>query len=242
MLVAWGIIRFIPDLLESIQATAKYGKWSYAHLLVFPQSALLTIVVLVIGLGLIFSDTIQKKLHEWRKPEPFITQPPPEPEMFTREQKERMRSVAGIEPTPVPEKHPDIILEWTSPRKGDDKIKFRNIGERSGFGVTLGPFSWPELSFLVPPQINALHPNEPVEVEPQFMERLGEDRTTNVGHMGIILGNTHYNGREPLRIEIAFSDSDGLKFVRDIILKRGHGGIWGPEIIVELGDKLRTTF
>ena len=63
MLLVWGVVRFIPDLLASMQATAKYAKWSYTHL-ASPHSGLLTLIVFVIGIGLIFSDTIQKSIQQ----------------------------------------------------------------------------------------------------------------------------------------------------------------------------------
>jgi hypothetical protein len=69
VLVIWSAIRWIPDLLGSAQATAKYGKWVYEHLahlhLVYLPSGLPNVVVLVIGIGLIFSETIQRKIHQW---------------------------------------------------------------------------------------------------------------------------------------------------------------------------------
>jgi hypothetical protein len=64
VLLAWGVIRFIPDALESIQATAKYAKWSYDHLAV-PRSGLLTLAIVLVGIGLIFSETIQKSIQAW---------------------------------------------------------------------------------------------------------------------------------------------------------------------------------
>jgi hypothetical protein len=63
VLLAWSVVRFVPDLLESMQATAKYAKWSYAHLAA-PHSGLLTFAVFFIGIGLIFSETIQRSIQQ----------------------------------------------------------------------------------------------------------------------------------------------------------------------------------
>lgn len=61
VLIIWGAIRFIPDSLESAQATAKYTRWLYNHFGV-PHNLLLTVAIVIIGIGLIFSESIQKKL------------------------------------------------------------------------------------------------------------------------------------------------------------------------------------
>jgi hypothetical protein len=63
LFVAWSAVRFIPDLLESIQATGKYTKWLLQHL-AFPHSLLLTVIIFVVGMGLTFSDTIQQRIQQ----------------------------------------------------------------------------------------------------------------------------------------------------------------------------------
>jgi hypothetical protein len=61
ILMAWAIVRFVPDTLESFEATAKYGRWLYSHLgsLLIANNWSQNLVILVIGAGLIFSDRIQ---------------------------------------------------------------------------------------------------------------------------------------------------------------------------------------
>ncbi len=66
VLLIWGAVRVIPDALESAQATEKYAKWFYAHLAA-PHSAFLTLGIVVIGLGLIFSETIQHHITAFWK-------------------------------------------------------------------------------------------------------------------------------------------------------------------------------
>jgi hypothetical protein len=66
VLTVWGAIRYIPDLLESGQATAKYGKWLYAHLS-FPRGGYLTVALFVMGIGIIFSSVIEKWIQELRR-------------------------------------------------------------------------------------------------------------------------------------------------------------------------------
>jgi len=73
LLIAWAAIRWIPDSLESIQATEKYAKWlhdhsGYLHIL-YVHDVLLSSTCIVVGIGLIFSDTIQKELQKWRRKE-----------------------------------------------------------------------------------------------------------------------------------------------------------------------------
>jgi hypothetical protein len=49
-------------LFESIQATAKYGKWVYAHL-GFPRNNWLTVAVLVAGVALLFYENIRQLVN-----------------------------------------------------------------------------------------------------------------------------------------------------------------------------------
>jgi hypothetical protein len=69
VLTLWAAVRWIPDLLESVQATERYGRWTYAYLGA-PRSGLLTIAILIVGIGLIFSETIQRKIHAWKSESP----------------------------------------------------------------------------------------------------------------------------------------------------------------------------
>lgn len=62
-LAVWGIVTWLPDALEKYDATVKYGKWLYVHIGDGHVSGLLwRVVVPLIGLGIIFSDTIQQLL------------------------------------------------------------------------------------------------------------------------------------------------------------------------------------
>lgn len=63
LFLVWGGIRFVTDLLESVEATAKYAKWSYEHLSA-PHSTLATVVIIVVGIGLIFAEKVQALVSE----------------------------------------------------------------------------------------------------------------------------------------------------------------------------------
>jgi len=65
VLLMWAVVRFIPDTLESLQATEKYGKWLYVHTSV-PHRVVFTAVLFLIGMGLISSDAIQRYTAKWR--------------------------------------------------------------------------------------------------------------------------------------------------------------------------------
>jgi len=64
MFTIWGAIRYLPDLLESIQATAKYGRWLYDHASA-PRSVGLTITILVVGIALLFADSVKEHTGRW---------------------------------------------------------------------------------------------------------------------------------------------------------------------------------
>jgi hypothetical protein len=336
LLAVWAAIRWIPDLLESIQATEKYGRWLYVHFSV-PRSGVLTIVILVIGLGLIFSETIEHKFRQWWSKEavasagdsfslqtssktksdgsvdhartlertidqtspvrdfwmdlynerkrlqdeiekleerPKVPDFPYEVRMMTssemQRQHERDRKVErkkeelriiderikaltplndlafvsmsdrgrGNERKAVWEQRPDVVIEWDSghPWKRD-RIRLRNVGKESAFNVAIGKFSWPELSFPTPLEIQAIHPNDPeMTREPQFIEKRTSDRDVNIGYMGHVLDSRRYRDRAPLRLEITFSDRNRNNFRRTFILRRGSGGVTAPGVIVELGE------
>lgn len=65
ILLAIAAIRFVPDLLESAQATTKYAKWTYTHLSAGPRGSIWTACILIVGICLIFSDTIRTKVGIW---------------------------------------------------------------------------------------------------------------------------------------------------------------------------------
>jgi hypothetical protein len=66
VLAAWGAIRIVVDSLESIRATASYARIAYVHVLAAPSSTELTVVVIVVGSGLIFSDEIKRGIDHLR--------------------------------------------------------------------------------------------------------------------------------------------------------------------------------
>jgi hypothetical protein len=69
MITLFGFIRWLPDILESTLATQKYGLWLYKHIgvfLVIPPGKLVTLTILIIGIGLIFSETIQEEIRKLR--------------------------------------------------------------------------------------------------------------------------------------------------------------------------------
>lgn len=127
---------------------------------------------------------------------------------------------------------PDIALDWECPRQNWDRVRLRNIGKGSAFNVTLDSFSWRELSFTVPLQINAIHPNEPEVIrEPRFSEKLPSG-VSNIGKLSSYLRSQLYRDRQPLEVTMTFSDTNGTRFERAFVLEAGHGGDWGPEVVV----------
>lgn len=71
ILATLGAIRWLPDLLESAQATQKYGLWAYKHLGVLVVNVQrggvgITAGLLLVGGGLIFSETIQQEIRTLR--------------------------------------------------------------------------------------------------------------------------------------------------------------------------------
>jgi hypothetical protein len=133
---------------------------------------------------------------------------------------------------------PDVVLDWESTSKNWDKVRLRNIGKESAFNVTLDRFSWPELSFIVPVQVNVIHPNTPdMVIEPKFSEKTSG--TSNIGCLNTVLRSPSYNSREPLEVTITFTDTNGTIFERNVVLEAGHGGDWGPEILVTLKELKR---
>jgi len=78
LLTAWGVIREMVDLLESVKATHGYAVALYEHryLTVWLFSSRgLTVSVIVVGLGLIFSEKIQEVARAcWVKVHPKETE------------------------------------------------------------------------------------------------------------------------------------------------------------------------
>lgn len=59
LLGIWGVIRIIVDLLESVQATAKYAHSAYISAIAAPQSEVLTVAVLIVGATLLYGEEIR---------------------------------------------------------------------------------------------------------------------------------------------------------------------------------------
>ncbi len=127
---------------------------------------------------------------------------------------------------------PDVVLDWESGGQKFDRVRLRNIGKESAFNVTLNSFSWPELSFTAPLQINAIHPNDSEVIrEPKFFEKLPSG-VSNIGRLDVDLRSPLYRNHQPLEVMMTFSDTHGTMFERKFVLEAGHGGSWGPEVVV----------
>jgi hypothetical protein len=75
LLVIWAFIRPIVDLLESLKATRHYAEFLYLHaasiISLSPRPSLLMVGILLVGTGLIFSDSVQRFITKYvaaRKP------------------------------------------------------------------------------------------------------------------------------------------------------------------------------
>lgn len=133
---------------------------------------------------------------------------------------------------------PDIHLDWIPPdRYGSrDEVRLSNTGKETATQVTLEKFSWPELSFPEPLVINAIHPNQAVVREPQFIEKAKSDpHRATVGHLSEILRSLTNHDREPLQVFVSFRDMNQTKFERAFVCEAGPGGEWGPLIKIRPG-------
>lgn len=198
-LTVWGAIRYVPDLLESAQATAKYGRWIYAHL-PLPGSGALAFVILIVGIGLIFSDTVQQKVSE----------------LIHR--KSRDASMAEEKSD-----GPDFSMEWMERKEWPhwDLVRMRNIGNASSFNIGLR-FSWEELSFSPPFEKNIVHANQEITQEAHFGEKTGP-RSSNIGRMDEILRVAYLRDRTPpLQLIASFSDGR-VKFEKPFTFELGPG-------------------
>jgi hypothetical protein len=210
VLMAWGAIRFLPDLLESMQATVKYGKWVYAHLSA-PQGLPFTIAIIVIGIGLIFSETIQARLHRW------------------------MPKVGDV----VRDEGPDLSLEWMKRKEWPhwDLVRMRNFGDGPAFNIGLR-FSWDELSFNPPFDKNILHSNQEITQEAHFSEKTGPG-SSNIGYMDEILKVNYFKDRTPpLQVIASFSDGRG-KLEKPFTFELGPGGTNAERIRITPGPRKR---
>ncbi len=145
-------------------------------------------------------------------------------------------SGSGEERKQIWEQRPDIVLEWTPGTRGNrDKGTFRNIGKRSGFSITTGSFSWPELQFTVPVQVNAIHPDKEVTVELPVVEKTGPNSML-IGSLDSFMRDQKFKERDDLRLTITFSDSEGHLFEREFVFRAGPGGSFGPLVKTSLGS------
>jgi len=130
----------------------------------------------------------------------------------------------------------EIYLEWI-PSKAfkHDEVCLRNVGNVSATQVTLERFSWPEISFVGPLVINAIHPNQSEVRQPHFVEKLPESSTLNVGHLSEVLRSARYKNREPLQVFVTFRSLNRTVFERAFVCEPGPGGDWGPLIKIAPG-------
>ncbi|MGC2331315.1 MAG: hypothetical protein WA581_07675 [Candidatus Acidiferrales bacterium] len=133
---------------------------------------------------------------------------------------------------------PDVVLDWESSDSNNDVVKLRNIGKGTAFRVILKDFSWPELSFTAPVEVNNIHPNEPeMARDVYYFEKLPSG-ASSVGRLNMDLRSGRYKDRSPLRVKLRFSDTHGAEFERDFILEPGRG--WGPHVLVTPGRLKKT--
>lgn len=247
ILTIWAVVRYLPDLLESAQATAKYGRWLYAHVSI-PRSGSLSAVILGVGIALIFAETLREQVHRWlpksetKVPIPTETIATISPELTKRlSELAELKNVriidrgSGEERKAAWEQKPDVVLEWISGKGGThDKIGLRNIGRQSVFNIKLGPFSWPEFQFPIPREVNVIHPDNQEIVEAGFIEK--RDSVLNIGSLDSFLRDPRYSDRAPLTLKLTFANSHGALFEREFSFGFGPGGRWGPLVLVTLGQ------
>jgi hypothetical protein len=124
------------------------------------------------------------------------------------------------------------------PNRRQDQVRLCNKGKASAIDVGLS-FSWPELSFLAPFEINVIHANGPeIAREAIFAETIFPG-FSNAGHLGHILRAPRYRNCEPLKIIVGFFDSNRAYFERSFTCHPGHGGKWGPEVRISAGKSRR---
>lgn len=126
---------------------------------------------------------------------------------------------------------PQVVMEWDSPNRPGvhDTIRLRNIGRSSALNVRVGRFSWPELNWHRPIEIQSIHPGQESSREAQF------EVTTNnsIGYMRHVLESSTGH-RDRLSIEVTFSDVNNTIFKRTFVLRRGDG--MSPDVLVDLGS------
>jgi hypothetical protein len=148
-----------------------------------------------------------------------------------------LRNRGGNGDENLTEAGPDLSLRWDKRQtwNGWDVIRLRNISDESAFNIGL-TFSWPELKFAVPFEINVIHGREELEKEPQYLEKRN-DGTPNVGRMSHILRSDRYANHQPLEVVLVFFDSRRVGFEKRFTLEAGPGSDWGEEIRIIPGRR-----
>src|SRR5208282_4066317 len=202
--------------------------WGQKVLTFHPNS--ITVALVIVGLAWFLIVIF------W--PERKQTQSEPKKEEgISSELKEKLKHLATLETVQIIERgsgeerkrvweqRPDLALAWGS--KGGwgtkDLVRLRNIGKGTAFNIGLR-FSWPELSFPVPFEINLLHPDQETEREAGFIEKYQPGDTIHVSPMKDVLREQHYRGRPSLQVTVAFFDSERNAFEKPFMLEAGPGG------------------
>jgi hypothetical protein len=193
-------------------------------------------VLCLVAIHLALSLLSKLKSRKTRRTSSDVLKKRPLPKEFEYSpEQERMRTLAGIEPKPIPEPRPVVLMGWDSGSQPwtEDKIRLRNEGETTALCVRVGEFSWPELLWHRPVEVQFLEPKGPEIVrEADFVCTLASGH--EVGYMYRVLQSFEESvGRQPLRIPVAFSDSKGNEFTQVFILQRGASG--NPSVMVTLG-------
>jgi hypothetical protein len=130
---------------------------------------------------------------------------------------------------------PQVFMEWDSGQSWrQDLIRFRNFGKSSAVTVRVGDFSWPELYWHNPILIQSLHADgHELTIQPEVNEKRRD--ADHVGHLGHILRSVAYQNREPLSIDVTFSDANRTTFTRTFYLRAGPDAWTSPGVVVELG-------
>jgi hypothetical protein len=115
---------------------------------------------------------------------------------------------------------PEIVISWEASRSHGraSGIRCRNVGKASAFNIVVAGFSWPELSWHMPIQIPAVHPGgEGVWMETQFVEKPASD-ARDMDFLPLVLRKDIYKNREPLTLNVTFSDVNRTEFRRTFII------------------------
>jgi hypothetical protein len=133
---------------------------------------------------------------------------------------------------------PDVFFNWESGHR--DFMHFRNIGQTTALNVRVGEFSWPELKWRKPIELQALHcDGNNMTVESDIYKT--RDDVHQLCSLGSFLGSARLR-REPLLLDVSFSDSGGNRFTRTFRLRSNivSGVYLNRQVMVEMGT-LRMT-